>query len=165
MIDRLLGRDSDLVALQPGVELEAGEAEEGGGPRLVAVRALEGLHDGVPLKILKGPGALHVGSGISRAGRCRGGGRRGRPGGDGVRARREGELGDRDEITSEVIRRPSMAFRSGTDPSRRVCLEAEVAGNLLKSHELSRLPIGIVPQFLRHQRCHARSRLPGSLGI
>lgn len=41
-------RDSDLVALQPGVELEAGEAEEGGGPRLVAARALEGLDNGLP---------------------------------------------------------------------------------------------------------------------
>ena len=50
MIDRLLGRDSDLVALQPGVELEAGEAEEGGGPGLVAVRTLEGVHDGLPLQ-------------------------------------------------------------------------------------------------------------------
>ena len=36
-------RDLDPIPLQPGVELEAGEAEEGSGPGLVAVRALEGV--------------------------------------------------------------------------------------------------------------------------
>ena len=53
-----------------------------------------------------------------------------------------------------------------SDPAcDRISLEAEVPGNLLKGDELPRLPIGIEAQFLRHQRCGARSRLPGSLGV
>ena len=36
---RLVGDDVDGVPLQPGEELEPGEAEERGGPGLVAVRA------------------------------------------------------------------------------------------------------------------------------
>ena len=153
MIDRLLGRDLDSVPLQPGVQLEAGGAEEGGGAGLVAVRALEGIHDGLPLQVLQ---------------RTRGAARRGRSGaagGVGAGPGRSARWAAVMSVPSEVIRLRSMAFCSGIDPSRRVYLEAEVAGNLLKSHELSRLPIGIVPQFLRHQRCHARSRLPGNLGI
>ena len=104
----LVELDGDLVAFEPGVQLEAGEAEEGGGPRRVAARALQGIHNGLPLEFFERPRALGLGRGRRRAGRRRGAGRRGRGSGDGPKC----EVGGRDEDSSEVIRRRSMAFRS-----------------------------------------------------
>ena len=86
MIYGLLGRDGDLVVFEPGVQLDAGEAEEGGGPGLVAVRALEGIHDGLPLQVLQ-----RTRGAARRGGEGRRHGRRGR------RARAEREVGGRDE--------------------------------------------------------------------
>jgi len=45
-----------VVPLQEGVELEPGEAEVSGRPRLVAVGALEGFENGRPLEVLQGAG-------------------------------------------------------------------------------------------------------------
>jgi hypothetical protein len=43
VLSRLVGEGLDLVPIQAGVELEPGEVEVSGGPRLVAARALERL--------------------------------------------------------------------------------------------------------------------------
>ena len=50
---RLVGGHVDVEALEAGVELKSGEAKEGGRARLVTVRALQRLEDGLPLEILQ----------------------------------------------------------------------------------------------------------------
>ncbi len=72
VLSRLVGDDLDLVPLQAGVELEAGEAEQGGRPRLVAMGALERVEDGLPLELLQGAGGRGGGWGLRLCGRLGG---------------------------------------------------------------------------------------------
>jgi len=105
----LVRRDLDPVPLQPRVQLEAGEAEQGGGAGLVAVRALEGVEDGLPLQVLqRARGAAR------RGGAGRGRGRRGRG------ARVEREVGGRDERPLRGDQAPldGVLFRDRSLPTR-----------------------------------------------